>query len=28
VLMSLRERRIRFIDTVHVDERPDAVIEF
>jgi fructose-1,6-bisphosphatase II / sedoheptulose-1,7-bisphosphatase len=28
VLMSLRHRRIRFIDTVHVTDKPDAVIEF
>jgi fructose-1,6-bisphosphatase class II len=28
VLMSLRERHIRFIDTVHVDEGSDVVVEF
>ncbi|MFM7143280.1 MAG: fructose-bisphosphatase class II, partial [Alphaproteobacteria bacterium] len=28
MLMTMRSRRIRFIDTVHVDDKPDAVIEF
>jgi fructose-1,6-bisphosphatase II len=28
VLMSLSHRRIRFVDTVHVSDKPDAVIEF
>ncbi len=28
VLMSLRERHIRFVDTVHVDEGSEVVIEF
>ena len=28
MLMTLRSRKIRFIDTVHVSDKPDAVIEF
>ncbi len=28
MITSLRERMIRFIDTVHLDDTPDAVIEF
>jgi fructose-1,6-bisphosphatase class II len=28
ILMSLRERHIRFVDTVHVDEGSDVVVEF
>jgi fructose-1,6-bisphosphatase II len=28
ILMSLRERHIRFIDTVRVDEGSDVVVEF
>jgi fructose-1,6-bisphosphatase class II len=28
VMMSLRERHIRFVDTVHVDEGSDVVVEF
>jgi len=28
LLMSLRERHIRFVDTVHVDEGSDVVVEF
>ena len=28
IIMSLRERHIRFVDTVHVDEGSDVVVEF
>jgi fructose-1,6-bisphosphatase class II len=28
VLMSMRERKIRFVDTVHLDESPGVVVEF
>ena len=28
VLMSLHERRIRFVDTVHIDEASDFSVEF
>jgi len=28
VVLSLRDRMVRFVDTVHLDGQPDAVVEF